>query len=448
MQHVGNMRTIGQMGSGLTLVGLLFSQAAAAEPGDHIGTETVQFIPSVQLFGTHRTNTFLQEGTVGGGDEVIPGTAITLHPTLSLKADGTDVLFELGAGYSAKKYIQESVADLDRFKDFDISTRLVLLRNAVVGLKVEDKFDLNGFESEATKADDPYVQVLRNTSGARLTIRPGPSLELDLGGNLNYTNYDTPRSASDNTRVSYGPAADLKWKFLPKTALVGNWEMEWFSWDKNIISPEADGTTTGDFGSYLGVPNGRTLRLEGGVRGRFTERLVLGLVVGYGSAIYDEQSVIDAAGSVDGNASAEIDASTQGFDSDLQGFPQGILGGVDISYSLLESQVFSLGYRKDFQDVFFTNYVLYNRVHLGYEGLFADRYGVSLNANYRFEDYAGEVDRNDHRIVGTAALRYVATKYLDLNASTVWRRRASADQLNPDIEFDDLGFNFGATFTY
>ena len=140
---VGNMRTVGQMGSRLALLGLFFSSAAAAEPGDHIGTETVQLIPSVSLFGHHRTNAYLQEGTVGGGEEVTPGTSLRIHPALKLTADGSDVLFELGAGYTARKYFQADVTNLDRFKDFDIRTRLILLRNAVVGLKVTDHFPVS-----------------------------------------------------------------------------------------------------------------------------------------------------------------------------------------------------------------------------------------------------------------------------------------------------------------
>ena len=427
-------------------MGLLLSQAAAAEPGDHIGTDTVQIIPAVQLIGHHRTNVYLQEGTVGGGEDATAGTALQLHPTLTLKADGSDVLFELGAGYTARKYFQSDVTNLDRFKDFDVRTNLVLLRNAVVGLKFQDHLHLNGYESEADKADDPYIQLLRNSGSGRVTIRPGPSLELDLGGNFTLSSYDTAQETSDNVRTGYGPAADLKWKFLPKTAVVAKWEMEFFNWDNNFIVPSGE-TNDGNYGEYLGVPDGRILRLEGGIRGRFTERLVLGLVAGYGSAIYDEQSVLDDAATEGGSAATELDAATQGFDSDLKGLPAGLLAGVDVSYSPLDSQLISFGYRKDFQDVFFTNYVAYNRIYLGYEGLFAERYGVAVSGNYRFEDYSGEVDRNDHRIVGSTSFRYVATKYLDLNAGVAWRRRASASDI-PDIEFDDVDISFGATFTY
>jgi hypothetical protein len=223
--------------------------------------------------------------------------------------------------------------------------------------------------------------------------------------------------------------------------------MEWFNWDNNFIVPNGE-NTNGNYGSYLGIPNGRLLRVEGGIRGRFTEKLVLGLVGGYGSAIYDEQSVIDAASTEGGSASTELDAGSQGFDADLKGLPDGLLAGVDVSYTPVDSQMLSIGYRKDFQDVFFTNYVAYNRVYLGYQGLFADRYGLSASANYRFEDYGGEVDRNDHRVVGSAGFRYVATKYMELSTGVTWRRRASADQTNADIEFDDVDVRFGATFTY
>ena len=435
------------LGLGLSGLGV-----AHAGPGDHIGTDEVELVPSVELYTQHRTNVYLQEGEFGGGEAVTPGTAIRLHPYLTLKADTQEVLLRMNAGYTARKYLQEEVINLDRYRDFDINANLTLLRTAVVGLKVRDNFSLNGYESEASSADNPYIQILVNDAAGRLTVRPGSSLELDVGGNITVDDYQAPVAndttfvrSGQNSRTGYGPAAEIKWKFLPKTAVVGSWSMEWFQWANNVYTPSGS-NTDGSFGSYLGRPDGRTYRFEGGIRGRFTERLVLGLTAGYGATEYDEQSVLDELEALTGEPSGELD-STQGFGADLKGLP-GLLIGAEVAYSPLESQTITLGYRKDFQDVFFTNYVAYNRLTAAYNGTFADRYGVQLAMNYRLEDYDGEVDRTDHRIVTRGALAYNATKYLSVNLGGGWKRRASADGQNPDIEFDDVDVQLGVTFTY
>jgi len=431
------MRTLTRRGSvGLTLLGAgLASPAAVADPGDHIGNDQVELIPSLTLTTQQRSNVFLQEGLVGGGEDVTAGTNLRIQPHLSFKAESADVLFNSSVGYTARKYFQADITNLDRYRDFDIRGSTYLLRQSVVGLKLHDRFTINGFESEADKADDPYIQVLSNDLGGRLAIRPGTSLEIDAGGNLFIDSYSGPDTGDtsfvrtgQNDRLAYGPAIDLKWRFLPKTAIVANWEMEWFTWENNVVAPTGS-TSEGT----LGIPNGRIMRGETGIRGRFTEKLVLGLTAGYGTAIYDETSVDGADG--------------EDFAADLKGL-QGLLVGTDISYSLTESQNFSLGYRKDFQDVFFTNYVAYNRFSAAYSGTFADRYKLDLSGNYRFENYDGEVDRSDHRIITSAGFTYVATKYLDVSLGGGWRRRASADQLNPDIEFDDFNASLALRLTY
>ncbi|MFT4979145.1 MAG: hypothetical protein ACI8S6_005055 [Myxococcota bacterium] len=417
---------------GLTGAMLASTRPALAEPGDHIGNDNVELIPSLALTTQQRSNVFLQEGAVGGGEETTPGTNLRIQPSLTLKAESADVLFGFSGGYTARKYFQSEITNLDRYRDFDLRGNLYLLR------KLSDRFQINGFESEADKADNPYIQVLSNDLGGRLAVRPGTSLDLDLGGDLSITNYSGPGDVDSsfvrtgqNDRLGYGPAIDLKWRFLPKTAIVGSWSTEWFTWSNNVIEPT--GTD-----AALGIPNGREMRFEGGLRGRFTEKLVLGLTAGYGTAIYDETSVTDAPGG---------DQATGDFTTDVKGLP-GLILGADASYSLTESQTFAVGYRKDFQDVFFTNFVAYNRFSASYSGTFAARYRVELSGNYRYEDYDGVVDRNDHRIITSGGLTYIATKYLDVSLGGGWRRRASADRLNPDIEFDDLDVRLGVRFTY
>ncbi|MEL6345725.1 MAG: hypothetical protein AAFV53_21630 [Myxococcota bacterium] len=425
------------------------SGVAVAAPGDHIGTDSFEVIPSVSLSTLHRTNVFLVEGEGFGGQAATPGTAIWLQPYVTMRSDTPTFLFKLDAGWTGKKYIQEAATNLDRFQDFDVRGNIHLLRDSVVGLIIRDKFDLNGFESEAIKADNPYIQVIRNTAGARLTVRPGASFELDIGGDLRTQSFQTPIPNADvvrsgqNSRLGYGPAAEFKWRFLPKTAVVANWQMEWFQWGDNVVAPSGS-VNNASYGAFLGVPDGRLMRIDAGIRGRFTEKLVLGLTAGYGTANYDEQSVLDE-GETEGVPDFELDEN-EGFASDLQGLER-LLLNAEVGYAIIESQTIKLNYRKDFQDVFFTNYVTFNSVGVGYEGVFAERYGANVDFSYRFENYNGEVTRDDHRLVGTTQFRYIATKYLDVTAGVGWKRRASASN-QPEIEFDDVSFSVGARFTY
>ncbi len=455
----GTTRVCSSMPRMLIFTGLLMglgvgARSAAAEPGDHIGTDTVQLIPSAELSLHRRTNVYLEEGETGGGPPVSPGTALWIQPDVTFKLDGSDVTLQLGAHYAAKKYFQSAVgtenstdvANLSRYKDFGLRGNLVLLKNSMVGLKLRNSTTLSGSELEEDDAENPYLDLLRIQNSGRITVRPGSSLDVDLGGDFNYSTYTF--LSGDNLRVGYGPAAEAKWKFLPKTAVVGSWSMEWFDWRDNFQGVPDSSTSTSDvIGSYLGVPDGRLARLEGGLRGRLTERLVLGLTIGYGTAIYDEQSVLDDAATEPGG-DQELDPVVDGFGIDLKGLPDGLLSTVSAAYSPVESQTFSISYRKDFQDVVFSNYVAFHRVRVGYSGMFADRYGADLSFSYRNENYDGETDRTDHRLIGNAAVRYVATRYLDATAGITWKRRASADQLNPDIEYDDVDFHAGVTFTY
>lgn len=54
----------------------------------------------------------------------------------------------------------------------------------------------------------------------------------------------------------------------------------------------------------------------------------------------------------------------------------GILVNLQVSYAPLRGQTLTAGYRKDFQDAVFTNYVAYNFVFFRYEGTFQNRLGL------------------------------------------------------------------------
>ncbi|NOY24601.1 MAG: hypothetical protein GXP62_01895, partial [Oligoflexia bacterium] len=280
--------------------------AANDQPGIHAGNTVI--VPSLTLLGTYRTNVYLQEGPAGGGLPVIPGFAISANPGVEVTFDSTQARFKLNADYLARKYLSKEISNLDRFKDFRIGAKLDLLPSKVVGVRLNNQFMLMGRETEAYYAEDAYLTETRNTALGQLMIRPGSSLELGLGGTVDLTDYDAPESTNYlrtpnlNNRISYGPRIDGKWKFLPKTAVVAGYESSWVYWDNNFLDTRGTGPGREDVGDYLGMPDSKTWRGFLGLRGRFTSKTVLNLTLGYGQAIYDENSVLeDALNEVDGS---------------------------------------------------------------------------------------------------------------------------------------------------
>jgi hypothetical protein len=172
-----------------------------------------------------------------------------------------------------------------------------------------------------------------------------------------------------------------------------------------------------------------------GLRGRLSEKVVVGLVGGYGQMDYDESSV--GGGSEDAS-----------YAQDLTGFPEGVIGVFEIGWEPSTRHSLTMGYRKAFQDVYFTNYVGFHNAFIRYEGTFADRVGLSLNSGYRFENYVGEISREDHLLNAGIDVAYKATPFLDVGLGGGWTQRASADGNNAEIEYDDTVIRAGLTLTY
>lgn len=445
------------------------TSSALAAPGDHIGSEDVQIIPAVELAATHRTNVYLQEGEVGGGSPVSGGTALSLSPSLGIRAKNSDLVFSFDFLYEARKYLQSSVSNLDRFNNFDLGAGLQLFPDGKVGLRVNDRFSITGHEAEdeGGVSESAYQQHLLNDLGAFVTVRPGGPLELDVGGKVQVDQWNVPEEfksqATDrgtdldlqsglsgpalNSRLGYGPALEGKWRFFPKTAVVADFQYQWFNWSDNIVDAQGDGISAEEIGDFLAIPDGSQWRARAGLRGRVTPKLVVGALAGFGQALYDEESVTAQADELGVAGSAEF-ADSVGFGVDLKNFPAGLLAEVEAEYEFVEDQAIILGYRRDFQDVYFTNYVGYDRAMLTYKGLFAERFGLEASGTYRYERYLGEVSRDDHVIKADLGGEYRIQDYLSARLGVGWIERASADGSHPEIEYDDVRFEGAVRFTY
>ncbi len=422
------------------------SGSAYAQPGDHVRIGDAELTPSL-ILGTHyRSNIYLFES-----DER-SGVALLLSPEAELTLEGEEVELDLGAGYHLRKYLGSEISNLDRFKDGRFDLEVGLLPSKMLGFDLSENLMSSSRETEAWYAESALISHFSNDLAGALAFHPGGALEARAGGHFDFDDYKVPegsnieRNANYNSRLAYGPAGEFKWRFFPRTAVVLDASMDWFKWNNNLVNIQPDaGQTTTEYGSYLGMPDGTLVSVSGGLRGRFTERVAIGLVLGYNKAVYDEQTVIDD-GANEPNASADLDPVASRFGTDSSGLDN-LLASASVEYSLSETHRVALGYDRALQDSYFTNYVLHNYVFLRYNVMLGSRFGVGAEGGFSGETFRGEVARTDLVVRTRLNTTYAANEWLAVGAGVWWDRRASADGI-ASIEYDDVTASLTATVTY
>jgi len=431
---------------GVMLASVCVSATAHAQPGDHIRIGDAELVPQLILGSKYRTNAYLMETNEEAG------VALMVVPSAELKLDGQDIKLDLGAAYHLRKYLSSELSNLDRFRDGKFDLDLGLLPKSMIGFDLSETFASSSRESEAWyDTSNALITHLSNDLAGALAFHPGGALEAQAGGHFVFDDYKVPAGANIdnqtnyNSRVGYGPEGSFKWRFFPRTAVLLNASMDWFTWEDNLVNIQSGaGQTSTQYGSYLGMPNGSIFTVSGGLRGRFTERVAVGLVVGYNKAVYDEQSVIDG-GANEAGSEADLDVSA-GFGEDSAGLDN-LLANASVEYSLNETHRVALGFDRSLQDSYFTNFVLHNYVFLRYHVLLGTRFGVGAEGGFAYETFHGEVARSDMVVRTRLNGTYAANEWLAVGAGVWWDRRASVDGL-AEIEYDDLDINLNLTFTY
>ena len=435
-------------GIAVLLFGLGSSPARAGE---------ADVVPAVEAGLGFTSNAYREENY---GDHLADaGLAFELRPSLSLSLSSPDILFDMTTAYRLRKFFKRDLTNLDRFADITLNAGLDVLPKAVVGFKVDERLKNEAREAEidtyveedAPIQGDANLKHFSNDTVVQVAVHPGGALSADVGVRITADNYRIPDTftldgrASLNDRFGWGPDLDVYWRFFPKTAIVGSFEMEMFDWKDNFLDASGGESPREDLGDFLGIPDGTLWQANAGLRGRLTNKLLVGLLVGYGQAIYDEQSSVDDAQGE--GAGDEADGEAEGFATDLTGL-EGLLFTAEVGYSPVATQSLKVGVRKDFDDVYFTNFVDFYYTYGRYEGLFFDKFSLGGELGYRFELYKGEVTRNDHYLRVGGDLAWHAASFLDVGTNIDWSRRASADREHPEVEYDVFEIFAGVSLHY
>lgn len=444
------------------LAALVLAGDASAAPGDHIRAGDAVITPSVMTGFEYHSNIFLADGTEQG---VFGGAAWVLKPEVAITLEGKKVQLDFGVGWGIKKFLDfdDQVPNLyvaDRFSDLSATLGVAALTNQTIGARLDDKFEVQNIAAELpTATTSANIVHLSNDANGGLVLHPGSALTIDVLGNFGVDRYTVPEDLAEsgqtniNNRMSYGPVLNGSWQFLPKTKLIGTVSFNWTDWDHNLVTtigPEGDGSS---YGAAVGKPNAMAWRTSWGVNGQFTSKLALNAELGYGQIYYDETTVLEDGTSFAGSSSELEMVGEETFARDLTSFTEGLLVNTAVVYSPLKNHKVTFGYRKDFQDAFFTNYVAYNYLYLRYQGLFLSRVGISGEVTYRIDAFHGEISRDDQNLSVKLGAAYRFNDALSASLAGGWNERACLDPEceNGDFyasQYDDFWASLGATFTY
>lgn len=438
----------GVVGLGL-LTATLTPPVARAEPGDHIRVGEAEITPSLLMGVDWHSNVYRTAGELGNEDPPEAGTNLSIGPQLALSLDGPDAILSASGKYGIRKFLVADQSNLDNFGEADVRLNLDVLPNSAVGFKTMDSFRRTNYPTEASDADQALLFRSNALLSGYLAIHPGSALSVDVGATYTFDDYESTSVSETpalNSKNTFGPRAELKWTFFPKTALIADVDVQLARWENHVVTATGDAIgNPEDLGEYIAIPDSNTYKFRAGLVGRFTQRLVLNLITGYGISQYDEDSVLNDP-AVNDEVSTELDASV--FGADITGL-DGLLVATGLEWTPRANHAVTVGYTKGFTDSFFTNFIAYHYPYLKYKALVASRLGLSTEFGYRNESYVGELTRNDHFIKTRLGADYNATDWMDAGLNFGWTRRASADSPpNSTIEYDDFLVGGTLTFSY
>lgn len=424
---------------------------ALADPGDGIqvgDTTTIQ--PSVDVGFELRSNSYLSVGERQGepGDAARFGATFVLQPGLDVRVRHPKVEFAFDGVYQLRKFFQQDLAqNLDQFTNFDVKTGLVVLPKGVVGFTLRDHATLRNRASDNQFADNSLISQFRNDLDGFLNVRPGEQLGIDLGAGWASHTFRVPGSDPRdalNLRNAITPQLNLAWKFFPETSFVVEGSYQLNRWRTNWMSTTGGDTSLAggevrSYGDFLAMPDSDLLKVRTGLRGRITRHLSLIVLAGYGMGNYLDASVAEESASDPGRAD-EADPDAAGFGADVSATDAilaTVRADVDVGFDDVRTfgQRVRLMYSKDFEDSFFTNYVHGHYVFAGLQSRWGRMVSSNLNGGVRFENYRGEVDRNDIFLRVGGDVVVAPLDWLDVSTGVNWTQRASTQT---EIQFDNV----------
>ncbi|MFB6264907.1 MAG: hypothetical protein ABEL76_14990 [Bradymonadaceae bacterium] len=334
---------------------LLSSSVGRAEAGDGFKAGNLALSPELQVFGAYDTNVFRLDS-----DEVAPGEDVPSSPVLGI-APGLEITtpnpsnfdFQLDSSVLWEQYLSSEQVVRDQSglsADGKVSGRIN--PNGNVSFELHDKIQYKN-EPPTTASSDSFDRLV-NRVGGGLGIHPGDRiLQIDLIYDWARFVYFHP-SLLDLDKSEHQRDLDLKWRFLPKTALVLQSDFDVIRYDVG---------RRGVAGAGLPNTDGTPFHTKAGLSGLFTRRLSTRLLAGYANGFYESGPSYSA-----------------------------FIGEARIAYKIgpidADNEI-ALQYERSFRDSPVSNFFSMHRAQLSYEHSFFDeRFGIFANGQFIYRDYA------------------------------------------------------------
>ena len=241
-------------------------------------------------------------------------------------------------------------------------------------------------------------------ANAEIAAQPGSgTLDWHLGGGVSGTLFEDNGGLGYNN-LAFNVATRGRWKFRPKTALI---------YDASLGFQSYTNTTAGA-GVITPLHSSDPVRTRIGINGLITPRFSLLALAGYGGSFFSPGSSVQVKQYDSVIANAEMKFF-------LTAPPEaGQAGGLSLSQSSL-----SLGYTRDFQTSYISDFYGLDRGYLKFSYFFAGRAVINLEGGAGAIEYPELFVTNasthsaftDMRIDGTVFTEYRFTNYLGLNGT-------------------------------
>lgn len=371
--------------------------AAAQDGGPGLVAANLRLAPSLTLGLGYDSNVFYESEA----ESPVSALRLDITPALAISTVAVRSV-DFGLNVQAQwrqflNYSEEDAADQSRL-DVDASVGARFNPNGFVSVRPANEFRLTN-ETAFSDAGDPF-QVLHNNASLEVGFHPGGSARssrLGFSGTIvgSYRLWDYDQF--DNLdRDSFGAFGEMKWNFLPKTALFLNAGLATLRY-----AEEADGTNP--FANSDGLP----YSVSAGLSGLLATRFGLLARIGYS------------------DTNRDVGASTGS-----------VIGQLEGTVYLSQSAKTSLGYRYDVADAAFGNFTTYHRIY-GSLSATSRVVNAELTAFYQMSEY-GELSpqaqaviqsdvsqRKDDLVGAGVSLGFPLGRYFELGAAYDVRTRAS-----------------------
>lgn len=367
-----------------TVLATALSSTGFAEPGDGIRAGGWIIHPSIEGNLGYQTNVFLLDRP--NRTEHPDDWILRLVPQIVVERSGGRARLRLYALYDWRQYAFNSKLDAHDNVGLGITTAFDEDRD--LALLAEDQFRIQSRPNEL----DLFGQYHRDANAAKLSTiyRPGTALEVHPGVFWNYDRF-TDSKTTFAERHTAGAIVDARWAFLSRTVFAVTGEGGRVLYSQSPVLPAMPTEKINSGSTYW--------RVDAGLVGQVSPKINVTLKGGYGQALYSRNESL--------NDSRGVTATAKGDWAPRQNIAVGA------------------GYERTFQDVFFTNFDVIDRVFAKYRHTFREETIFEGSAIAEWQQYSKPYERRDFVVRIDPGVRRLLSNWADIGLAYRYERRFS-----------------------